>query len=60
METEPSGEPDRGKRVSTAETPEDADVPEETEAWDSGSERGEDLEFEPDEDDEAVSSEPGD
>ena len=31
------------------ETPEDVDVPEEPEAWDSGSERGDDLESEPDE-----------
>ena len=42
------------------ETPEDVDVPEEPEAWDSGSERGDDLEFEPDEEDEAVRSDPGD
>ena len=51
METEPPGEPDRDKRTSTVET-EDAEVPEEPEAWDSGSERGDDLEFEPDEDEE--------
>ena len=36
METEPPGEPDRDKRVSTVETPEDVEVPEEPEAWDSG------------------------
>ena len=59
METEPPGEPDRDKRTSTVETPEDMDVPEEPEAWDSGSERGDDLEFEPDEDEEAR-SDPGD
>ena len=52
METEPPGEPDGDKRVSTVETPDDVDVPEEPEAWDSGSERGDDLEFEPDEDEE--------
>ena len=52
METEPPGEPDVDKRTSTVETPEDMDVPEEPEAWDSGSKRGDDLEFEPDEDDE--------
>ena len=59
METEPPGEPDRDKRVSTAETPEDVDVPEEPEAWDSGSERSDDLEFEPDEDEEG-GQDPGD
>ena len=32
-------------------------MPEEPEAWDSGSERGDDLEFEPDEDEE-VGSDP--
>ena len=41
------------------ETPEDVDVPKEPEAWDSGSERGDDLEFETDEDEE-VGSDPGD
>ena len=60
METEPPGEPDGDKRASTAETAEDVDVPEEPEAWDSGSERGDDLEFEPDEEDEAVRSDAGD
>ena len=60
METEPPGEPDGDKRVSTTETPEDVDVPEEPEAWDSGSERGDDLEFEADEEDEEVRSDPGD
>ena len=35
-------------------------MPEEPEAWDSWSERGDDLEFEPDEEDEAVRSDPGD
>ena len=50
METEPPGEPDRYKRTSTVETPEDVDMPVEPEAWDSGSELGNDLEFEPDED----------
>ena len=34
-------------------------MPEEPEAWDSGSERGDDLKFEPDEDEE-VGSDPGD
>ena len=60
MEAEPPGEPDRDKGASTAETAEDVDVPEEPEAWDSGSERGDDLEFEPDEEDEEVRSDPGD
>ena len=62
MDTEPPGEPDRDKRTSTVETPEDVDVPEEPEASgseDSGSERGDDLEFEPDEDEEE-GSDPGD
>ena len=59
METEPPGEPDRTKRTSTVETPEDVDVPEEPEAWDSGSERGYDLELEPDEDDDG-GQDPGD
>ena len=35
-------------------------MPEEPEAWDSGSERGDDLEFEPDEEDEEARSDPGD
>ena len=35
-------------------------MPEEPEAWDSGSERGYDLEFEPDEEDEEARSDPGD
>ena len=35
---EPPGESERDKRASTVETPEDVDVPEEAEAWDSGSE----------------------
>ena len=43
METEPPGEPDRDKRTSTVETPEDVDVPEEPEAWDSVSELGYNL-----------------
>ena len=59
METEPPGEPERDKRTSTVEAPEDGDVPEEPEAWDSGSERADDLEFEPD-DDEEEGSDPGD
>ena len=59
METEPPGEPEGGKRASTAVTAEDVDVPEYPAAWDSGSERGYDLEFEPDEEDEAVRSDPG-
>ena len=42
------------------ETAEDVDVPEEPEAWDSGSERGDDLEFEPDKEDEEERSDPGD
>ena len=57
METEPSEEPDRDKRTSTVETPEDVDVPEESETWDSGSERGDYLDSEPDED-EDVRSDP--
>ena len=48
-ETDPPGEPERYKRTSMVETPEDVDVPEEPETWNSGSERGEDQEFEPDE-----------
>ena len=60
METGPPGEPDSDKRASTAETAEDVDVPEEPEAWDSGSERGYDLEFEPDEEAEEARSDPGD
>ena len=59
METEQPGEPVGDKITSTVETPEDMDVPEEPEAWDSGSERGDDLEFEPDEDEEGV-QDPGD
>ena len=35
-------------------------MPEEPDAWDSWSERGDDLEFEPDEEDEVVRSDPGD
>ena len=50
MESESPGDPDRDKRTSTVKTPDDLDVPEEPEPWDSGSERGDDLEFEPDED----------
>ena len=60
METEPPGEPDRDKRTITAETAEDVDVPEEPEACDLGSERGDDLEFEPDEEAEEARSDPGD
>ena len=41
------------------ETLEDVDVPEEPETWDSGSERGDYLDSEPDEDEE-VRSDPGD
>ena len=37
METEPPGEPDRDKSSRAVETAEDVDVPEEPEAWDSGS-----------------------
>ena len=59
METEPPGEPDRDQSTTTVETPEDVDVPEEPETWDSGSERGDDLEFEPDEDEEEW-QDPGD
>ena len=40
METEPPGEPDRGKSARAVETAEDVDVPEEPETWVSGSERG--------------------
>ena len=36
------------------------DVPEEPEAWESGSERGDDLEFEPDAEAEEARSDPGD
>ena len=43
METEPPGEPEIDKRTSMVETPEDVDVPEEPETWDSGSERGDYL-----------------
>ena len=60
MDTEPLGEPDRGKSARAVETAEDVDVPEEPEAWDSGSERGDDLEFEPDEEAEEARSDPGD
>ena len=60
METEPPGEPDGGESARAVETAEDVDVPEEPEAWDSGSERGDDLEFEPDEEVEEVRSDPGD
>ena len=60
METGPPGEPDRGKSARAVETAEEVDVPEEPEAWDSGSERGDDLEFEPDEEVEEVRSYPGD
>ena len=60
METEPPGEPDKGNRARAVETAEDVDVPEEPEACDSGSERGDDLEFEPDEEDEEARSDPGD
>ena len=60
MDTEPPGELDRDERTRAVETPEDVDVPEEPEACDSGSERGDDLEFEPDEEDEEVRSDPGD
>ena len=63
MEAEPPGEPERDKRTSTVETPEDVDVPEEPEASgseDSGSERGDELEFEPDEEAEEARSDPGD
>ena len=59
-DTEPPGELDGDKRASMAETSEDVDVPEEPEAWDSGSERGDDLEFEPDEEAEEARSDPGD
>ena len=41
------------------EATEDVDVPEELEAWDSVSERGDDLEFEPDEVEEG-GQDPGD
>ena len=60
MGTETPGGPDGDKRASTAEPAEDVDVPEEPEAWDSGSERGDDLEFEPDEEVEEARSDPGD
>ena len=60
METGPPGEPDRGKSAGVADTEEDVDVPEEPEAWDSGSERGDDMDFEPDEEAEEERSDPGD
>ena len=60
METEPPGEPDRDNIARAVETAEDVDVPEEPEAWDSVSERGDDLEFEPDEEAEEERSDPGD
>ena len=60
METGPPGEPDRGKSAAVVDTAEDVDVPEEPEAWDSGSERGDDLEFETDEEAEEERSDPGD
>ena len=60
METEPLGEPDRDKSSRVVETAEDVDVPEEPETWDSGSERGDDMEFEPDEEAEEERSDPGD
>ena len=60
MWTETPGGPDGDKRASAVETAKDVDVPEEPEAWDSVSERGDDLEFEPDEEDEEARSDPGD
>ena len=61
MESElPGGAEERDERTRAVETPEDEDVPEEPEAWDSWSERGDDLEFEPDEEDEEVRLDPGD
>ena len=60
METEPPGDPDRGKSARAVETADDVDVPEEPEAWDSGSERGDDLELEPDEEAEEERSDPVD
>ena len=60
MGTEPTGEPDRGKSARAVETAEDVDVPEEPGDWDSGSERGDDLEFEHDEEAEEARSDPGD
>ena len=60
METEPPGEPDRDKSAGAVETAEDVDVPEEPEAWDSWSKRGDDLDFEPNEEDEEARSDPGD
>ena len=53
------GSDDTEVRTSTVEMPEEVDVPEKPEAWDSGSERGDDMEFEPD-DDEEGGSDPGD
>ena len=52
METEPRGELGGDKEASTVETSEDLEVPEEPEAWDSGSERGDDCDPEPDEEEE--------
>ena len=60
METGQPGEPGRDKSSRAVETAEDVDVPEEPEAWNSGSERGDDLEFEPDEEAEEERSDPGD
>ena len=48
METDTSGDLRKDKGASMVETTEDRDVPEEPEAWDSGSERGEE-DPEPDE-----------
>ena len=59
METEPPGEPEKYKGASAVEAPEDVEMPEEPEAWDSGSQRGDDLEPEPDEDEEG-DQDPGD
>ena len=48
METDATRELRQDKEASAVETTEDRDVPEEPEAWDSGSERG-DWDPEPDE-----------
>ena len=52
METEPPVESEMDKIASAVETPEDVDVQEEPDALDSGSERGDYWESEPDEDEE--------
>ena len=57
METDTPRELEKDKETSLVETPENRDVPEEPESWDSGSERG-DRESKPDEEEEG--QDPGD